>query len=288
LWGEKIFSSFIITFREALEAALIIGIILGYLAKTKQEKYNKIVYVAIAAAIMASIIGAITFNSFAGGFEGVNEQIFEGITMLIGAVLITTMILWMMKQKNIASDLKHGVETEIHESQRSGLFLLVFISILREGIETVLFLGAASFVSSENNILGALLGIAAAILLGYLMFVGSMKIDLKKFFNISSILLILFAAGLVAHGMHELAEAKIVPEIIEHVWDINPSVNADGSYPALHENGIIGSFLKGLFGYNGNPSLIEIISYVIYLVIVFILWKRTEREMNLKRLKQIK
>lgn len=279
------FSSFIITFREALEAALIIGIILSYLVKTKQERYNAIVYVAIAAAIVASMFGAFAFNAFAGGFEGINEQIFEGITMLIGAVLITTMILWMMKQRNIAVELKHKVAAEIHESHRMGLFLLIFISVLREGIETVLFLGAASFASANNNILGALLGIAAAIVLGYLMFVGSMKIDLRKFFNISSILLILFAAGLVAHGMHELAEAKIVPEIIEHVWDINPSVNADGSYPALHENGVVGSFLKGLFGYNGNPSLVEIIGYLVYLMMVFLLWKKDEKNINLKGLK---
>jgi high-affinity iron transporter len=128
----------------------------------------------------------------------------------------------------------------------------------------------------NNSIFAALAGIVAAILLGYAIFLGSMKISIKKFFNITSILLILFAAGLVAHGMHELQEAKIITTVIENVWDINPTVNPDGSYPILHEKGYLGSILKSLFGYNGNPSLFELLSYLVYLLFVFGLWKNME------------
>lgn len=269
--------SFIITFRETLEAALIIGIVLSYLVKTKQIKYNNIVYLAVVSGIVASIIGAWLFTSLAGGFTGRAEEIFEGITMLIGAALLTTMILWMMKQKHIAQELEHRVAAELNQAHKFGLFLLVFIAVLREGIETVIFLGAASFVSTGNSLIGALAGITVAIFLGYAIFVGSMKINLKKFFNITSILLILFAAGLVAHGIHEFHEAKVIPTVIDHVWDINPIVNSDGSYPLLHEKGYVGSILAGLFGYNGNPSLIEVLSYLIYLVFVFALWKNIEK-----------
>lgn len=269
--------SFIITFRETLEMALIVGIILSYLVKTKQTRYNNVVYVGVISGIFASIVGAFLFINLAGGFTGKAEQIFEGVMMLIGAFLLTTMILWMMKQEHIASEMKHKLSVEISESHKFGLFSLAFVSVLREGIETVIFLGTANFVSSENNPIGALFGIAAAIFLGYGIFVGSMKINLKKFFNITSILLILFAAGLVAHGVHELQEAGIIPEIIEHVWDINPPVNPDGSYPLFHEEGYIGSILKGLFGYNGDPSLIELLSYLIYLSFVFVLWRNIEK-----------
>jgi len=260
--------SFIITFREILEAALIVGIILSYLVRTKQTKYNNVVYIGVASGIGASIIGALLFTIITGGFTGRAEEIFEGITMLVGALLLTTMILWMMKQKHIASELEHKVSMELSEAHKFGLFLLVFISVLREGIETVIFLGAASFVSTDNNMIGVLAGIIVAIFLGYAIFVGSMKINIKNFFNITSILLILFAAGLVAHGIHELQEAIIIPTVIEHVWDINT---------ILDENGHIGSILKGLFGYNGNPSLIEVLSYFIYLVFVFVLWRNIER-----------
>ncbi len=147
-----------------------------------------------------------------------------------------------------------------------------FIITFREA--TVIFLGASSFVSADNNLLGALLGIVVAILVGSLVFFGSMKVNLKIFFNATSILLIFFAAGLVAHGVHELQEAQLIPTAVEHVWDINPPANGDNSYPLLHEKGCIGSLFKGLFGYNGNPSLVEVLSYAAYLALAIMLWKR--------------
>lgn len=270
--------SFIITFRETLEAALIVGIILGYLNKTKQTKHNNIVYIGVGAAIVASIAGAILFNVFAGGFSGRAEKIFEGITMIIGAILLTTMILWMMRQKQVASELEKRVATEVNDSQKFGLFSLVFVSVLREGIETVIFLEAASFVAVDNNLLGALIGIIAAIALGYIIVVSTIKVNLKKFFNITGVLLILFAAGLIAHGVHEFQEAQVIPIVAEHVWDINPAVSTDGSYPLLHEKGHIGSIFKGLFGYNGNPNLLEILSYIVYLVFISIIWRKTNKK----------
>lgn len=270
-------SSFLITFREALEAALIVGIILSYLARIHQEKHFRVVYVGVASGVVASILGALVFVRLAGGFTGRGEQIFEGVTMFLGAALLTTMIIWMMKQKQVAAELEHRIAREVAKARKFSLFLLVFVSILREGIETVIFLGAASFVSTDNNLIGALAGMIAAIVLGYAVYLGTMRISLKKFFNITSILLIFFAAGLVAYGVHEFQEAKILPTIIEKVWDINPPVNPDGSYPLLHEKGYIGSILKGLFGYNGDPSLLEVMSYFGYLVIACVLWRRTKK-----------
>ncbi len=270
-------SSFLITFREALEAALIVGIILSYLGRIHQEKHHKVVYLGVMSGVVASILGALLFVRLAGGFTGRGEQVFEGVTMFLGAVLLTTMIIWMMKQKQVAAELEHRIAREVAKARKFSLFLLVFVSILREGIETVIFLGAASFVSTDNNLIGALAGMIAAIVLGYAVYLGTMRISLKKFFNITSILLIFFAAGLVAYGVHEFQEAKILPTIIEKVWDINPPVNPDGSYPLLHEKGYIGSILKGLFGYNGDPSLLEVVSYFAYLLIAYVLWRRTNK-----------
>ncbi len=269
--------SFIITFRETLEAALVVGIVLSYLYRVKQTKHNNVVYAGIFSGLVASIIGAVLFTKLAGGFTGRAEEIFEGITMLVGALLLTTMILWMMKQKHIARELENRVATELTETHKFGLFSLVFVAILREGIETVIFLRAAILVSTGNTMIGSLAGVIAAILLGYAIFLGSMKINLKRFFNITSILLILFAAGLVAHGVHELQEAKVVPTVIEHIWNINPPANLDGSYPILHEKGHVGSILKSLFGYNGNPSLIEVLSYLLYITLVIGLWRNIEK-----------
>ncbi|MDP7180589.1 MAG: FTR1 family protein [Candidatus Woesearchaeota archaeon] len=271
-------SSFVITFRETLEAALIIGIILAYLVKTKRTKYNNIVYLGITSAIIASIIAAFLFNSLAGGFTGRAEEIFEGIAMLFAAFLITFMILWMLKQKHVQVELHQKVQKEIDEQHKAGLFFLVFISVFREGIETVIFLSAANFATSATNgLMGALIGIIAAVILGYAIFVWGKNLNLKKFFNVTGVILILFAAGLVVHGVHEFQEAKLLPTYIEHVWDMNPPENPDGSFPALHEKGSVGSIAKGLLGYNGNPSLIEVFSYLAYILAIVLLWRNIDK-----------
>ncbi len=272
--------SFIITFRETLEAALVVGIVLSYLTKVDAKQYFKYVFYGIIGGIVLSIAGAYIFNNILGGFEGKSEEIFEGITMLAGALLITTLILWMMKQGNIALNIENKVSVQITNSRKFELFFLVFISILREGIETVIFLGTVAISSGENNLFGALTGIVTAVLFGLLLFYGALRIKIKTFFTVTNILLIFFAAGLVAHGVHELQEAKIIPVIVEHTWDINPALNPDGGFPLLHEKGLIGSIFKGLFGYNGNPSLIEVLSYILYWCFTLVIWKKIQKKEN--------
>jgi high-affinity iron transporter len=263
--------SFIILFRETLEAALVIGIVLGYLVRSGQTEYRKSVYLGLAAGVAASILGALGFRLLAGGFSGRAEEIFEGITMLAGAFLLTTLIIWIIRKSAHTAELERKVAARIDGTRRAGLFLLIFFAVLREGIESVIFLSAARFASGQNNLLGAGLGLAAAAVLGFFLFRGALKINLRSFFTVTNILLILFAAGLVAGGVHELQEAGLIPIVVEHVWDINPTVVGE-AYPLLHENGLIGSIAKGLFGYNGNPSLIEVFAYLVYLMAVLSLW----------------
>lgn len=266
-------SELIITFRETLEAALVVGIILSYLTRTKQEAYKKYVWSGLGAGLLLTAIGAYLFHVLAGGFTGRSEAIFEGITMLVGAGLLTTMILWMIGQENVAKKITSKVDYHVGSATWVGLFSLVVVSILREGIETIIFLNATLNAAGLSFGL-ALLGIVLAIIVSYVFFVSSYKLSLKNFFMVTNVLLILFAAGLVAHGVHELQEAEVIPVIDEHVWDINPEVTVEGEYPALHESGSVGGIAKGLFGYNGNPNLLEVISYVLYLGIVLFVWKK--------------
>ena len=275
-------AAFVIMLRETLEAALIIGIISSFLVRTNQKKYLIQVAGGSVVGVAASLLAAILFNRFSQGFSGKTEALFEGITMIVGALLITTMIFWMMNQYNIAKDIEKQVSKRVSGTFGVGIFFLVFISILREGVESVIFLAALSFTTGGNNLLGALLGMATAIVLGYFLFLGSLKISIKKVFTFTNILLILFAAGLVAHGVHELQEAGIIPIYIEHVWDINPAVVQEGSYPLLHENGYIGSILKGLFGYNGNPTLLEVTVYTTYIIGVLLVWRKKTRSRLLR------
>jgi high-affinity iron transporter len=264
-----VLSSFLITSRETLEAALVVGIVLAYLSRTNNDQYKKTVYYGIFFGVLLSIISAVMFTLFMDGFQGRTEEIFEGFTMLFAAALLTTMILWMLKQNKVAQEIenkvaKHIANANFNQTYAYGLFTLIVIAILREGVETVIFFSAVNFASGISFI-GASLGIATAIGIGYIFFMSTRKVNLKKFFNMTSIFLILIAAGLVAHGVHEFQEAAVLPYIVEEVWNTNNIIN---------EQGIVGSFLKGLFGYNGNPSLLEVLFYTTYLGFIFYLYRR--------------
>lgn len=271
--------SFLVLFRETLEVALIVGIILGYLVRSGQARLRPLVYAGLASGAGASVAVAVLFQRLSGGFSGRAEEIFEGVTMLVGAVLLTTLILWVARQSDLAGRLEEQVRRGLSRAGRVGLFLLVFASVLREGVESVIFLGAARIASRDNNLIGALLGIVAAAVLGILLFRGALRIRLRSFFTIMNAILILFAAGLVAHGIHELQEAGVVPALVEEVWNLNPArTPGSGAYPVLHEDGALGGILKGLFGYNGNPSLIELLGYTLYLAAALALWVQLRRK----------
>src|SRR3989344_4721061 len=158
--------SFLITSRETLEVSLVVGIVLGYLGRTKQESYNRFVYYGIAAGLLISMAAALLFISIAGGFEGQAEKLFEGVTMIVASALLTTMILWMLRQQHIAKELESRVATHIQKAQISpwgtwGLFFLVLVAVVREGVETVIFLGAVSY-SSGISFIGGILGVMTA------------------------------------------------------------------------------------------------------------------------------
>lgn len=250
----------IITFRETLEASLIVGIVLAYLSQTNRQFYNKVVFLAVGLAGILSAILAFVFNSFLGGFSGRNEELFEGVIMITAAIMVSTVVIWMMKQSHGSAQIKKQVDFHLNKSQEIGLFGLVFLSVLREGIEVVLFLGAKSLTGVEN--LGmALLGMLLAIIIGLLIFKVGVKISLKPFFMFSSVFLILFGAGLFAHGVHELEEAGLVNPVVEHVWNLENT---------LSETRGVGLLLKDIFGYNANPSFTEVSAYIFYLNAIYL------------------
>lgn len=251
------FPSFILSLREGLEAALILGVVFGVLKKLQASNLKTIVWAGAASAGLTSLVVALILQAVGASFEGKAEEIFEGFAMLLAAGVLTWMIFWMQHQsKNMQSELTAGVRQAIQQPGSQALFWLAFLAILREGIELSLFLTAATATSSaQQTLIGGISGLFAAAVLGWVLFASTIRLNLQRFFQITSILLILFAAGLVAHGVHEFNEAGWIPAIIEQVWDLNPW---------LDENSTLGSILKALFGYNGNPSLSEVAAYVLY------------------------
>jgi len=261
-------AAFLIGLREGLEAALIVGIVLSYLKKMGARRAAP-VWWGVMVAVVVSLGAGIGLHALGIAFEGTGEQLFEGVAMFLAAGVLTWMIFWMQRQgRNIRAGLEADVRRAVIGGGHWALFVLAFVVVLREGIETALFLTAAAFSASPaETLVGAGLGLAVAVALGYAIFVVGTRLDVQLFFRVTSVLLILFAAGLVAHGVHELQEAGIVPVLVEHVWDVNP---------ILDENSTVGSILKSLFGYNGNPSLLEVLSYGAYYLVIgaTLLWQR--------------
>jgi high-affinity iron transporter len=239
--------AFLLALREGLEAALILGIVLSVLRRVGRRDQARMVGVG--------------FYALGISFEGRSEEIFEGLAMLLAAGVLTWMIFWMERQsRSIQAELEWDVQRAATGGGKWAVFSLAFVAVFREGIELALFLTAAAFTATAAAVVGgALLGLGAAVLAGWAIFATTTRLDVGAFFRVTSILLIFFAAGLVAHGVHELNEAGIVPAVIEHVWDLNP---------VLDENSGLGQILKALFGYNGNPSLTEIVAYVGYWLVV--------------------
>lgn len=254
-------ASFLLSLREGLEAALIIGVVLGVLLKIKRTDLNIVVWRGVGLAVLLSFFVAISLNLLGMEFEGKGEEVFEGVAMLLAAGVLTWMILWM---RNHGGTLKSEIEEQTNLATlgngQKALFALAFLAVFREGIELALFLLAARLTSSPLQTLsGAVLGLFMATILGWVLFTSTMKLSLRGFFNATNILLIFFAAGLVGLGVHELNEAGVIPSVVEHVWDING---------ILSDKSEAGLLLKALVGYNGNPSLTEVAAYIAYLVIL--------------------
>jgi high-affinity iron transporter len=256
-------ASFLLALREGLEAALIVGLTIGVLTKMKRREQMPAVWMGVGAATAVSLIVALILHQVGAELEGAAEQIFEGVTMFLAGAVLTWMIFWMARQgRRVQDELQVDVKTALVRGGRWGLFAIAFFAVVREGIETALFLTAAAMTSSAQQVLiGGLAGLAAAAFLGWLLFATAVRLNVRRFFQVTSVLLILFAAGLMAHGIHEFNEAGLIPAIIEHVWDMNH---------ILDENSALGLTLKALFGYNGNPSLTEILGYLGYYVAIIL------------------
>jgi len=265
--------TYLLSLREGLEAALIIGIVLGAVSKIRRTDLAPAVWFGTLSAIIVSILTAILLTSFGMSLEEKAEQIFEGITMLIAAGILTWMIFWMGKQARfLKTELEDGVNKAASTGKRA-VFWLAFMAVVREGVELAIFITAAFFAGGQEQVTtnliqtlaGTILGLGTAVLLGYTIFASTLRLDLHRFFQVTGMLLILFAAGLVAHGIHEFNEVGWIPSVIEHVWDVNMIIN---------EKSVVGQLLNTLFGYNGNPSLTEMITYFVYIAVVTVFWRR--------------
>jgi high-affinity iron transporter len=241
---------------------LIAGIVLAYLSQIGARRAHRWVWAGIGVAAVVSLGFLWILNVLDAEFEGPTEEIFEGAAMLLAAAFLTWMIFWMLRQaRYLKSDLHRAVQETLASGGAAwGIFFLVFFAVVREGVETALLLFSAP---GEGKLFGSVLGLVLAVAIGVVIYAFGRSIDLRTFFRVTGVVLVLFAAGLVTHGVHEFVEAGFIsggPEL----FDLSPWLPDDAG---------AGGLLRTLFGYSADPTLIEGAAYVGYYVIALVLWR---------------
>ncbi|MEA2024835.1 MAG: iron uptake transporter permease EfeU [Actinomycetota bacterium] len=261
-------SAFLVMLREGVEAAIIVAILFAYLDRIGRRSESRWVWVGTIAAILVSItVGVVLWNTV-GGLEGAAEEFVEGAIALVAAGFLTWMIFWMGHQARRLKDHFHSrIDIALAAGGATGLAVIAFIAVLREGIESSLFLISTTVGTdaSSTQIVGGLLGLATAVAIGALFYTGSSRIDLRAFFRLTGVLIILFAAGLVSKGVHEFQELALLPTFSEHIWNVrllDPSTSTPGR------------FLGSLFGWTPRPSMLMAVAYAAYLVPVLVVFLR--------------
>ena len=276
-------NEFIITFRECLEASLIVGIIYTVLDKNDLSQEKRVLWYGVLSSLVASIIVGVILASINSAVGNTSyEKLFEAVFMYMTAGILFYVIFWLARHVSNRKEIEKSVKVAVAGSSLA-LFLLVFFAILREGFETALFIIASFTNTGVFSYFGFASGMILAILIGYLVVIQGRKVDLRSFFKATTLLLVFFASGMVAYGTHEAEEyfvksGKLEKQTINRVWDIHKPSQALNSndkeifytyntasekyYHILHDKGSVGVFLKGFFGYNSNPNWIEFILWL--------------------------
>lgn len=255
------FAAATLTFREGLEAALILAIMLGYLRKMgRSDRHWSVWAGALSAALMA--VAFTVFLQFVGTqFDYPAKGVYEGATSFIAVGMLTYMIFWMRRQaRHIKGSLEFTMKESMAKGAAWGLFLAAFMTVAREGVETALFLSASAFQSSGMaTLIGGIVGLLVALGVAWAMYVVGLRIQLRTFFTITSLMLVVFAAAILRYGIQEFQEVGWLPAIIDPVWD---------SSRWLPTSSGLGTLLQALVGYVSKPSLVQLIGYFGYLGVV--------------------
>jgi high-affinity iron transporter len=259
--------------REGVEAALIVSIVCAYLARTGNSRHVPTVFLGVGLAVGLSAILGIALFITVGSFDEPYEQLFEGATLLLAAAVVTWMLFWMRRQAaTVKGELQAAVDRALDHGSGRALGFLAFIAVIREGIETSLFLtgqAASADTGAGSVLLGALIGLAIALLLGIGFYHGSRRLNLAAFFRWTGIALVFIAAGLLAHATHEFIEIGLIPFGTQILFDLT------GILPHDPDAGnVLGQFLNALFGYTATPELTAFAVWLGYLVVILTLYLR--------------
>lgn len=254
----------LITFREGLEAFLIVGIILTYLGRCNLKQHNKWVYLGVILGLFSAFLLGFVFQLYYNGFErSLGELHIKVGIMGFAVVVLTSMVIWMSRNgRDIKGNLEKDLDRAISTGSVLTLVLMSYLAILREGFETVLFLGALFGDEMQAPVFyGGALGLVLAVAVSIAIFKGLRNFPLKTFFNITGALIMLIAAGLLTNMIGILQDIHLVPVLKPALFDIGW---------LMIDSSEIGIFFKALFGYTHSPSLIQVISYVSYVAVILL------------------
>ena len=268
---EKMLGSFLITFREGLEAFLIVGIIISYLGKLEARQFNKYIYLGVFIGLIVSLVIAYIFQVVIYGIENELYQHYLMIGVLLFATIVLSyMVVWMANQsKQIKGEMEENLNKLVTTGNILGMVFLAFLAVLREGFETVLFFSSLSIAEGmtlQEGLIGAVLGLVLSIIIVYALIKGAKNIPLQAFFKYSGLLILIIAGGLFGSAISMMQASEILPVVVPMIYNISH---------ILDDTGLIGTFLRALFGYNSSPTLIHFMAWFGYISIALILWKKT-------------
>ncbi len=253
------FANFLIGLREGLEAALIVAILVAYLVKLDQRSQLSRIWAGVGAAIGLSVLVTVLLVITGSALEPRAEQLFAGIMSLIAVGLITWMIFWMAVHARSLKGHLHGEVDKALERSSWALGVVAFVAVAREGLETALFVWAAaqSSATATAPFVGALLGLAVAVALGFLLYRGALKVDLRRLFLWTGIALIIVAAGVLMYAVHELQEAGVLPGEESVAFDVSAAVPKESWY---------GSLLAAIFNFRAVTSWLMVVAWFVYVI----------------------
>jgi high-affinity iron transporter len=259
--------------REGVEAALIVAIICAYLARTGHRQQFVRVFTGAGLAIAASAVFGVGLYLTVGSFQAPYEQLFEALTLLLAAAVVTWMLFWMRRQAmSVRGQLQAAVDRALHEGSVAALASLAFIAVIREGVETSLFLTGQAASADQGAIwvlVGAVVGLVIAALLGVGFYHGSRRLNLATFFRWTGIALVFIAGGLVAKAIHELIEINVITVGTGTLIDLTAIL------PHADQSGnVLGQVLHALFGYTSTPEVLTFVLWLAYVVAVLALFLR--------------
>jgi high-affinity iron transporter len=289
-----VFATFLIGLREGLEAALVVGILVAYRSRLGRRDVLPRLWIGVGLAIALSVaLGAIfTFGAFALTFEA--QEIIGGLLSLAAVAMVTWMIFWMQRA---GRTLKNTLHAEIDRALASttlwGLVVIGFISVAREGIETTLLLWTMvqSFGNAPEALLGALVGLLTAVVLGWLLARGMLRLDLRRFFTWTGAFLIVVAAGVLAYGIHDLQEAGVLPGPFTSLAPVDPVTGAAAigwlGFPfgwafdvsaVITPGGPLAAILQAIVGFMPRMSWLQVLAWAAYVGVVAFVFVRNVRE----------